>query len=80
MTVSLMGSMVYMGSSQPRIGIDPCSVSSSNESPNGHKEGGKQMDKWIAIAAAIPTSGVFAWAVVRFIEWRRKLCIAMGSG
>ena len=38
------------------------------------------MDKWIAIAAAIPASGVFAWVVVRFIEWRRKLRVAMGSG
>ena len=35
------------------------------------------MDKWIAIAAAIPTSGIFAWAVVRFIEWRRELRASM---
>jgi hypothetical protein len=31
------------------------------------------MDKWMAIAAAMPASGVVAWVVVRFIEWRRRL-------
>jgi hypothetical protein len=35
------------------------------------------MDKWVAIAAAIPTSAVFAWVVVRFIEWRRKLRVSL---
>jgi hypothetical protein len=42
-----------------------------------HKKGGQQMDKWIAIAAAIPASGVFAWIVVRFIEWRRKFLASL---
>jgi hypothetical protein len=31
------------------------------------------MDKWSVIAAVIPTSGVFAWGVVRFMEWRKRL-------
>jgi hypothetical protein len=31
------------------------------------------MNKFIAIIATVPTSGAFAWLVVRFIEWRRRL-------
>jgi hypothetical protein len=36
-----------------------------------------KMDKWSLIAAAIPASGVFAWVVVRFLEWRRRLRASM---
>jgi hypothetical protein len=35
------------------------------------------VDKWIAIAAAIPASGVFAWIVVGFMEWRRKFLASL---
>lgn len=35
------------------------------------------MDKWSLIAAAIPASGVVAWIVVRFMEWRRRLRASM---
>lgn len=38
------------------------------------------MDKWMAIAAAMPASGVFAWLVVRFIEWRRRWRASMFGG
>jgi hypothetical protein len=32
-----------------------------------------KMDKRSVVMAAIPASGVFAWIVVRFLEWRRQL-------
>jgi hypothetical protein len=37
----------------------------------------EQMDKWIAVAAAIPASGVFAWIVVRFVVWRKKFLASL---
>jgi hypothetical protein len=38
-----------------------------------------RMDKWSVIAAVIPASGVFAWAVVRFMEWRKKLRASLAN-
>jgi hypothetical protein len=35
------------------------------------------MDKRTVIAAVIPASGVFAWVIVRFVEWRKKLRASM---
>lgn len=31
------------------------------------------MKQWQAWIATIPMSGLFAWAVARFIDWRRRL-------
>jgi hypothetical protein len=39
-----------------------------------------RVDKWVAIAAALPASGVFGWIVVRFIEWRRRWLASMSGG
>ncbi len=71
-----MGSMVYKGSRQPALDRLLLQIKEERE-PKWAQGRRKQMDKWIAIAAAIPTSGVFAWAVVRFIEWRRELRASM---
>jgi hypothetical protein len=35
------------------------------------------MEKWIAIGATIPASGVVAWIIVRFMGWRREFAASL---